>query len=184
MNLSKTTTAGVLGLMGLLAYLVTTRLPGADAPTLVGLAGVVIGSTITASIQVISSRSDKEDRYRLAAIERRLQAHQEAFALWKDLTANLNPESKKLGLLIVACQDWYNKNCLYLEKDAGEKFRIAYISAGMHYHLIKSHAETNVLEENFKDIWRVGDALRSAVALPAIGTNERDLAIEHEPREA
>lgn len=177
MNLSKTALAGILGFIGLLAYISALRAPGADAQTVIGLAGVVLGSTISAAVQIYAGRNDQTDKYRLAAIERRLQAHQDAFALWKELTANLNSKAETLGPIILKCQDWYNRNCLFLEKEAGEKFRIAYMSAGLHRQLVEARADGDTLKDNFKGIWSVGDALRAAVALPAIGEGNGDVKV-------
>ena len=48
---------------------------------------------------------------RTASLDRRLQAHQEAFTQWRALVTGII-ESKNA---IIACQSWWEKNCLYLE---------------------------------------------------------------------
>ncbi len=50
---------------------------------------------------------------RLAAVDRRLHAHQEAFTLWRKLMAVVH--SDQVIKVVQECQTWWEQNCVYLE---------------------------------------------------------------------
>lgn len=85
---------GLLVLVGMLAFILASRWAGVRADAIIGLTGAIVGAVIAASIQFFTTRIEQIDRYRLAAIDKRLQAHQEAFALWR------LPETHWLMLLL------------------------------------------------------------------------------------
>jgi len=69
---------------------------------------------------------DFKHQMRLAALERRLQAHQEAYALWRRLLGNLHsPEALEVA---AECDEWWNNNNLYLSRNARVAFREAYMA--------------------------------------------------------
>jgi uncharacterized membrane protein YeaQ/YmgE (transglycosylase-associated protein family) len=160
--------AGLLALAGALAFLLASRWAGVSADAIAGLAGAVVGATIAAAIQFAVSRTEQLDRYRLAAVEKRLQAHQEAFALWRKLLSNVH-RREEIGTVVTECQDWWNRNCLYLEERARTAFRIAYMSALDHKHYLEDRSNPGLVKKNWADIVAAGDALAAAVALPSVG---------------
>ncbi|MEK7716990.1 MAG: hypothetical protein AAB322_04465, partial [Pseudomonadota bacterium] len=74
---------------------------------LLALLGALVGSLATIHI----ARANRKEVLRLAAVEKRLAAHQEAFALWCRLLSDLHNRDR-LHDTAVECQQWWQKNCL------------------------------------------------------------------------
>lgn len=134
---------------------------------IVGLFGAVVGAAIAGSVQFITSRIEQRDRYRLAALDRRLKAHQEAFSHWCTLVANAHKRDS-IGDVVNECQSWWNNNCLYLDEDARMAFRQAYICASSHKDFVEYRSNRRLVEENWARIIAAGEALTKAVALPPV----------------
>jgi|APFre7841882724_1041349.scaffolds.fasta_scaffold37804_2 hypothetical protein len=158
---------GLLALVGAFAFLTASLWAGVSADAVVGLAGAVVGAVIAASVQFITSRTEQLDRYRLAAVEKRLQAHQEAFALWRKLIAHTH-QSDKIADIVMECQAWWDNNCLYLDARARKAFRTAYMCALNHNDFVKDRSNRKLVEKNWADIAAAGDALAVAVTLPPV----------------
>lgn len=71
----------------------------------------------------------------MAALDKRLQAHQEAFQRWRKLVAYAHGE--EVGPLVMECQSWWEENCLYLEPAARIAFSDAYTFAATHRKMNK-----------------------------------------------
>lgn len=82
------------------------------------LAGVVIGAGAALLAQIISRRQALQ----LTAAERRLQAQQEAFALWWKLAVSRR-DSEKRKSATEECERFWNENCLYLGRKTRKAFR-------------------------------------------------------------
>ena len=66
-------------------------------------------------------RSRQKHELNLAALEKRLEAHQQAFTLlWKFFAPN-SPEA--LSSHARECEIWWVENCLYLNEEASRAFR-------------------------------------------------------------
>ncbi len=116
---------------------------------------------------------------RLAAVERRLQAHQEAFALWRELY--LNTHTENIGQTVIKCQTWWENNCLFLEPSAREAFSDAYTAANMHSALIQDgFPSRQVAKDNWQRITRAGQIIVEAVQLPGLTTTEKQQLAEIE----
>lgn len=107
---------------------------------------------------------------RLAAVDRRLEVHQQAFVLWRKVLAAMNTED--VGKVVIECQNWWEQNCIYLEPKVREAFVVAYSSANMHRSLVINLAEESELESNRKLIIDFPDALFEAVQLPTLSEIE------------
>ncbi|MEX3689323.1 hypothetical protein AB3X91_39725 [Paraburkholderia sp. BR14263] len=111
---------------------------------------------------------------RFAAVDRRLQAHQEAFSRWRKLVANVNDE--KIGPVAVECQAWWNDNALYLEPEVRNAFNRAYFAALDHRVLVEGGRVTGggleSIEENMRVVLTLGDIIMRAVALPSLTEQE------------
>lgn len=116
------------------------------------------------------------NQLRMAGIDRRLQAHQEAFTHLRELVKySHGPE---VGKQVLACQEWWERNCLYLEPEARQSFSNAYLAASVHQTMLRSHGGTMTDEqatlalEQWQANWsRITDALNkmlTAVALPVL----------------
>lgn len=125
--------------------------------------GGLIGSLATIGI----AHASRKDVLRLAAVEKRLAAHQEAYELWCRLLRHLLDQ--KLGHeTAVECQAWWQKNCLYLDARSRAAFWAGTVDAAM-YHELKT---VNDPRETFKRLESVLRCLAEGVGLPAIGEHE------------
>ena len=114
-----------------------------------------------------------QHQLRLAALDRRLQAQQQAFALWRRLVRDVY--SDQIGATVHACQVWWEENCLYLEPAAREAFSAAYATA----HSYKRVAEAprredhdDFLVKRWERIEAAGQIILESVALPRLTPTE------------
>lgn len=115
---------------------------------------------------------------RLAAVERRLEAHQQAYTLWQELLSNIHTES--IGCVVVKCQDWWNNNCLYLTPEARSAFNTAFHCALTHKDYKSTLAiQNDLVERNWDRIIAAGEAIVKGVELPSLG--EAEFKIENLP---
>ncbi len=162
---------GVVVICGVLVALVATGYISAEP--LVGLIGVVIGALITEYSHKQSAREDRRNQLRLAALDRRLQAHQEAFSLWRQILKDLH-NNEKIGNTVMECQEWWDNNCLYLTPDARQAFVQAYIAAS-HYAATMSTRDVELLKHEFETIKHAGDLIVQGVELPTVNQGEDKL---------
>lgn len=112
----------------------------------------------------------REHQLRLAALDRRLDAYQQAFTLWRKLHSALH--SDKMTSVVIECQNWWNSNCLYLDAQAREAFIRACVAANEHESLLRGFTAKCVTSEEIKqngDIIRAaGVAIVQGAALPPI----------------
>jgi len=132
---------------------------------------------ITKTVEEIRSEYAKEiedlrGRFslRTAALERRLEAHQQAYTLWRKLLNVMGGEHPTQAIL--DCQEWWNKNCLYLAPGARDAFYRAF-SAASHYGKFAqaAHNSPSMLQEHRERdelIKSAGRQILEAVALPPI----------------
>ena len=129
---------------------------------LLALLGGLVGSLATIAI----SRANRKDQLRLAAVERRLAAHQEAYALWFELLNALHhPECHDV---VIKCQTWWKQNCLYLDPKSRRAFWNGSIDAALYQDL----KEERDPKEAFAALNAVLGYLATGVGLPAIGEHE------------
>lgn len=84
------------------------------------IATLIVG----AAIPLVTLYLDRKDKFRLVAIEKRLQTHQEAFSLWYKLIWVIHsPSDDRIPVITEARNFWLN-NCLYLEKNTRKEFDI------------------------------------------------------------
>ena len=112
---------------------------------------------------------DRSKQLRIAAIDKRLAVHQEAFTLWRNLFKSMHTPS--VHSVVMECQDWWEKNCLYLEPAVSDDFSRAYSDAGSHASLLAScrgQADAGLVQENWQRIIKPGKTIPKAVSLPSI----------------
>ena len=103
---------------------------------------------------------------RLAAVDRRLQTHQEAFTHWRRLMAATHTD--EVGEVVTQCQAWWEQNCIYLEPTVREGFVKAYRAASDHNQLLQERAEVETIKESWSLITAFPNILFQAVQLPAL----------------
>lgn len=110
---------------------------------------------------LVLEASTATHQLRLAAIDKRLQAHQEAFELWREMMTVAHQEADLTGPTVMKCQAWWNRNCLYLEPKARDAFSLAYSSIGHHRGLVVSRADVETIKSNWLNI--IGSAACAAL---------------------
>lgn len=129
---------------------------------LLALFGALVGSLVTIHV----ARANRRGGLQLAAVEKRLAAHQEAYALWCRLLSALH--SDRVHDIAVECQAWWEKNCLYLDPKSRRAFREGIIDAAL-YQDLKGE---NDPRETFRRLRGVLDLLVEGAGLPTIGDHE------------
>jgi hypothetical protein len=117
--------------------------------------------------RLILEERSRHHQLRMAALDRRLDVHQQAYALWVRLVGSIYREDR-LTKLVMQCQEWWQNHSLYLDGSARQEFRDAYMAATHHRDLVNAHERSEVLRESWATIMRVGELLVTAVELPAI----------------
>ncbi len=117
-------------------------------------------------------RHKTENQLRLAAVDRRMQAHQEAYTLWWELMGNVHRDGN--SSTVIKCQEWWSRNCLYLEARPREAFSRAYKSASNHGHLLTAREDVEVIKENWSQIIGAGNIILDAVQLPGLTSTEKE----------
>jgi hypothetical protein len=120
---------------------------------------------------------------RMAAVERRLEAHQEAFTLWRRLMSE--KDGPKGDGLIEQCQDWWERNCLYLNQEAREQFQAAYFAVAIHRRLMeRGEVDIEKINKNLRRLFNAGDAIVRGAQLPSLGEREKLDVRKHAEQEA
>jgi hypothetical protein len=165
-------TAGLLLVMAALLLLVS-RVFQINSDALLSLISAIIGGLIATSSQAWVSAQDRQNQLRLAAIERRLEAHQQAYSLWRKLISSFG-DDKELGSVIMECQTWWNNNCLYLEPKSRKAFNRAYSNAHL-YPILRGGRDAIAIEKNMERIITAGEIIVQGITLPTIGESEKDI---------
>ncbi|CAG37899.1 hypothetical protein [Desulfotalea psychrophila] len=132
--------------------------------------------------KAILEQAGWRQQLRMAALEKRLKAHQEAYALWRNLILHVwNKE--KIDAVVMECQEWWGNNCLYLEPEARNAFCTAYMSAGNH-RAISESKDATLTKQNWKEITNAGVTLVECVKLPTISGLETDVPLPEEKENA
>jgi hypothetical protein len=171
---------GGIVLFGVAAFFFARHLPALSADAVASLGGVVVGALITVAAQHWSGELERKHQLRMAAAERRLEAHQQAFALWRKLIVSVHNESE-IHAVVAECQEWWNNNCLYLSPDAREKFRFTYVCAASHKDYVKDRSNPKLVTENWANITDAGQALVKGVQLPTLGEDEAKVIEARKP---
>jgi hypothetical protein len=103
---------------------------------------------------------------RMAAVDRRLQAHQEAFAHWCNLRNSVH--TSEVHAEVGKCQTWWNENCLYLEPTVREAFVASYTAANTHSSLLNARAEAGFVTASWSEVMGVPNLIFAATQLPPL----------------
>lgn len=108
------------------------------------------------------------NQLRMAALDRRLQAHQEAFTQWRKLVAG----PKESDAAVLECQAWWEQNCVYLEPTVRHAFVVAYSNAHMRNEFVQMRAEAKLIIDAWHKVMEFQEILFAAVQLPAMSEVE------------
>lgn len=172
------TLLGAFGLGGTVAglgvfYLLKTFIPAYLSKKAENLATREDIASITNEIErvktqysVLLEELKAKHQLRLAALDRRLLAHQEAFILWRELFASIH--TPEVGKAVLKCQEWWERNCLYLEPNVREAFVDAYSAAHSHQALVQARSDSPTLTDSWKSITQFPNVLFESIQLPRL----------------
>lgn len=112
-----------------------------------------------------------ENQLRLSALDKRIQAHQEAYRLWRKINTYLEREG--IDEVVTECDEWWGNYCLYLEPSARQAFLNAWVAA-KDFSFYKQGDDSKLLQKCRQDINDAGKIIVEAVALPPI----KDVVVE------
>ena len=133
--------------------------------------------------QTFREQTTQRHQLRLAALDKRLAVHQEAYIQWRELLRNSHSIDKVSN--VSACEDWWWKNCLYLSPEVSKVFLTALAAAYHHPYILQDRncgpkERQQLVEESWQRITKAGDVIRDAVELPSIGIAKAELKPEQE----
>jgi hypothetical protein len=99
----------------------------------------------------------------MAALDKRLEAHQEAYYLWRQMMVHATEENN--SAFFESCQSWWEKHCLYLSEDAENAFM-----AALHMARIYKQASGALEMKAWARITAAGTVIRKAAQLPALAS--------------
>src|SRR3990172_1153451 len=132
-------------------------------PSIAGLLGSILGAFVALAgvfLQARLSGKAMQLTYRLAAVDKRLQAHQEAFSRWIKIFWSVHDQ--EVVDLVLEAQDWWRQNCIYLDPRSRDMFRKFLINAHS-FRLTEGAEDRKQLMAEFE---QVGDFILEGVALP------------------
>lgn len=123
--------------------------------------------------QEIIENLKADHQLRMLAVERRLQAHQEAFTLWRELfTAVHGPDVRRVA---DKCRIWWESNCVYLGPKSHHAFFEAFWAAAKHQSFLDSRAPASAVSENWNRITDAPNIILAEVALPPLKVSPEEL---------
>ena len=104
---------------------------------------------------------------RLAALDKRLAVHQEAFTLWRELYMATASDMDKI---VEKCRDWWNHHCVYLEPKVRDGFLDAINQEYMHRARMASnpHDATKMISDHMGKMFAFPNLLFEAIQLPPL----------------
>ncbi len=136
------------------------------SPSLAGILGSILGASVVlvgVFVRARLSGQSLQATYRLAAVDKRLKAHQEAFTHWINIYWNV--DDRKVVGLVVEAQKWWTKNCIYLDTNSRVKF-LDFLNNVHDFSEISNDEERN---QHMAEFYKVGNLILEGVALPPIG---------------
>ena len=127
---------------------------------------------ITRIVEEVKSELQARQTLRFAALDKRLQAHQEAFGLYRRALQVIH-QPAELESRIATCLEWYNDNGLYLEPSARTAFWSAYY-ATLNYRsgLRREPYDPKGFKEDWTAINSALSSIAEAVGLPPLRDEE------------
>jgi len=113
-----------------------------------------------------------QHQLKLAALDRRLQAHQEAYTLWR--RAFMATHNEHCSNETNEAMKWWEENCLYLDAELIDKFLHGMIAISHHREYLKDRNNPELVKQNWNEITGLGNAIRKAVSLPSISSQEEE----------
>ena len=112
-----------------------------------------------------------KNRFQLVALEKRLTAYQQSYALWLKLKRSDIYSQQAQNETVAECRIWWENNCLYLDKEVNEAFYAATNAAAYHHEFTAGQASKPDTKENLDTIDNFAKVLAKNLDLPAICQN-------------
>jgi len=100
---------------------------------------------------------ERRDRFRLAALEQRLAAHQKAYRLARVMIGTLHDSREQKREIENECNKFWDDYCLYLSNESRKSFRQV-LNDFSSYYLYKAIAKTRQLKKIIKTYLMHGTA--------------------------
>jgi hypothetical protein len=137
-------------------------------PAASGLAGVLLGFLGTWFI----SERQRITAFRMAGLDKRLEAHQEAYRLWNNMIRALDRTKEERGKAVEECDQWWINHCLYLDARSRKEFIDCVKQQGIYEALNRDYslAEKKELHNRILNVLKL---LEEGVHLPPLGRIEK-----------
>ena len=157
------------------AAIIIRCLSMSDMKAGIGCLGVIVGSGISATASWLAAKENRTQQWRIAAIDKRLEVHQAAYALCTRITAIAR--SGNIGEVVIEGEKWRQDNCMYLDATSRNAFKICLFSVMHHGDLLDvprpRDEETNKkIKENWQKKIKPGRTQPAGVAMPHLGDRE------------
>lgn len=147
---------------------------------IVPLVSAIMGGVISAHIAAVNQSRITEKRFqhelKLAALDKRLEVHQQAYTWWLNVLRSLFEKEKLHKEILPSAYKWWDENCLYLHKNVAHKLRAAFLIAGTYEVMADAYRGqpngADSIERMHLDIASVGPLIQAAVGLPEINPSE------------
>ena len=115
------------------------------------------------------------NQLKMAALAERLQAQQQAFMHWRRLNrAAHTRDDAKLMIEVLACEAWWDENCLYLNAETREAFQESYWSAKYFFSASRATMQPQMEINAWDRLNAAGDVIVRSVDLPSLGRREHE----------
>jgi hypothetical protein len=111
------------------------------------------------------------NRLKMAALDKRLEAYQQAYTMWLQLRRSVHNKDKNTDM-IIKCQKWWEENCLYLDMESRKAFMSSIHAVALHPDLTGGQATKDEVKENRRYIDECGETLIRSAGLPSFGEDE------------
>ncbi|MDP2302502.1 MAG: hypothetical protein Q8N03_08770 [Ignavibacteria bacterium] len=146
----------------------------------------LVGATVPVFISWLQRKDERKkfelerkDKYKLVAIEKRLEAHQQAYFHWEKLISVIHEkDQEKRNSLINNAREFWFSNCLYLEKTTRQEFLVGINRVSDYQTLLaiwkslpaseeKNH-QHQILLNDWESTFKLGDIIQQDVELEPI----------------
>jgi hypothetical protein len=111
------------------------------------------------------------NQLRMAAVDKRLQVHQEAFTNWRKL---FMADADDLDAIAQEYRDWYNLNCIYLEPPVREAYlKVVSQEYMRRVNRVGGPSSAEVLSEHLGNMFAFPNLLFKAIELPPLSEVEK-----------
>ncbi len=124
--------------------------------------------------------ADREDNFKLIALDKRLEKHQEAFSHWVDLIRAIHDKGTKKDDAVNKCMEFWNNNCLYLDMDSSKALKDCAMAVSFYSEYLqvnkdaKRDRQSKVYDTNkmWDEIMSVGQIISKGVGLPHLKSED------------